>query len=142
MTLDAATRNAYLETEFWVYGQPRWALRIGVRSEPLAELLRQHVNKAGAGAAFISACNPFSQPLSADENAALHRQLGSELQAGGLPHWEGIGQHPGNGWPGEPSYLVLNLGCDEACSLGRRLQQNAIVWVGADAVPDLLVLVS
>jgi hypothetical protein len=63
-----------------------------------------------------------------------------ELAAQGKVLWPGVGQHPTNGWPGEPSYLVFGLTRSESVELALRLEQNATVWCGADAVPELLLL--
>jgi hypothetical protein len=51
-----------------------------------------------------------------------------------------IEQHPSNKWKGEPSLLVLGISRQQAMDLGDRLEQNAIVWCGPDAVPELVLL--
>jgi hypothetical protein len=51
-----------------------------------------------------------------------------------------MGQHPSNKWPGEEIFLVLGLYFEAAKALGERFGQNAIVWCGIDAVPQLIVL--
>jgi hypothetical protein len=38
---------------------------------------------------------------------------------------EGVGIHPGGGWPGEPSYLVLEIRRDLAIEIGQSYKQNA-----------------
>ena len=53
---------------------------------------------------------------------------------------EGMGEHPSGQWPGEPSFLILGLPLDAAKQLGARHEQNAIVWCGTDAVPQLILL--
>ena len=53
---------------------------------------------------------------------------------------QGLGEHPTNGWPGEASYLIFGLTLEAAKMLGMRLEQNAIVWTGADTVPQLVLL--
>jgi hypothetical protein len=52
----------------------------------------------------------------------------------------GIGVHPTGEWRGEPSYLVPGLSREAAEELGRQFEQNALIWSGADAVPELLLL--
>jgi hypothetical protein len=52
----------------------------------------------------------------------------------------GIGVHPTGEWRGEPSYLVPGLSRAAAEELGSRFEQNALIWSGADAVPELLLL--
>ena len=83
---------------------------------------------------------PFSQILDDEANAERHAALGQELGRRSLASIEGIGQHPSNLWPGEPSYLVFGLTLVAAKTLGTRLEQNAIVWTGTDAVPQLILL--
>jgi CubicO group peptidase (beta-lactamase class C family) len=78
--------------------------------------------------------------LTESENARRQRALASELRSRGLVFVDGVGQHPSNGWPGEPSMLVFGLTLDAARTLGTRLEQNAGVWSGADAVPHLILL--
>ena len=136
--LDAATLRAYRETEYRVQGEPGFVLRVGRPSPELAQLHRQE----GVGcSAFITACNPASQPLDVAANASRQAQLEAELAARGLSWLPAVGQHPTNQWPGEPSVLVLGLPLEEARLLGRQFGQNALVWTAADAVPQLVLLV-
>ncbi len=135
--LDAALIQAFHETEYRVAGDQPFTLRIGQVSPELQALQSRRRSEP---CAYITACNPFSQTVSPSENASRHAQLGAELSKRGLVHIEGIGQHPTNGWPGEPSYLIVGLDLEAARTLGNRLEQNAIVWIGADAVPELVLL--
>ena len=41
---------------------------------------------------------------------------------------------------GLASLLVFGLALEAAKSLGQSLEQNAIIWCGADCVPDLILL--
>ena len=90
--------------------------------------------------AYITALNPFSRALDVAANAERHAALGRELEQRSLASIEGLGQHPSNQWPGEASYLVFGLTLEAAKTLGTRLEQNAIVMAGADAVPQLILL--
>jgi hypothetical protein len=132
--IDAATLQAYRETEYRVALAPPLVLRVGVREPGLAELYRRH---GVAGAAFVTACNPRSRLLAPPDNALRNARLRRCLEAGGHPFFEGVGEHPGGAWPGEPSFLVLGLSARAAKALGRRFDQNAILWCGADAMPQL-----
>lgn len=73
-------------------------------------------------------------------NATAHARLGAELAAAGYRVVEGAGEDPEGRWPAERSYLVLGMALEAAKEIGRRYGQNAIVWVGADAAPELLLL--
>ena len=132
------TRQAFLDTHYRVLGATPFVLRINARCAPLAALHQRHGVSCSA---FITACNPYCRPLADDDNAQRHAALRDELARRGIPHLEGIGQHPSNDWPGEPSWLVIGIAEDAARELGTALEQAAIVWAGADAVPRLIELV-
>jgi hypothetical protein len=136
-TIDAATLQAYRETEYRAAADPPLVLHIGQLCKALAAL---HATHGVDTSAFLTACNPFSRPLRDAENALRQDDLKSDLQQLGIGFVEGIGQHPGNGWTGEPSVLALGLSLAEARSLGVRNEQNAIVWCDQDAVPQLILL--
>jgi hypothetical protein len=131
------TIQAYLETHYRVLGETPATLHIGQFNPALAALHEAH---HVACSAFITACNPFSRSLAADANDARQAALAHELDALGLTRIEGIGKHPSNNWPGEASFLVLGVALDVAKVLGENHGQNAIVWCGADAVPQLILL--
>lgn len=129
--------QAYLETEYRVSARPAFTLRVGQAS---AELLQtQQVHKVTCSA-FISACNPFSQPLDQTDNSARQAALAKELANRSLSFLPGIGQHPSNNWPGEDSFLVFGLTLEAAKALASQFEQNALIWSAADAVPQLVLL--
>ncbi len=136
-TIDAAMTQAYRETEYQVHGDQPFTLRIG---QNCAELAVSHKRHRVDCSAYITACNPYSQPLDDAANAKRYADLGHELRQRSLIAFEGVGQHPSNQWPGEASYLILGLTLEAAKVLGNRLEQNAIVWSGADAFPQLILL--
>lgn len=131
------TIQAYLETHYQVFGGAPATLQIGRFNPALSALHDAH---HVACSAFITACNPFSQNLDPQANAARQEALVRDLEALGLAFIEGIGKHPSNTWPGEASLLVLGATLDAAKALGEKHGQNAIVWCGADAVPQLILL--
>ena len=134
--LDQALIDAYLETEYRVHAEPPFKLRIGVHSTALCELHRQH----GGISAFITAFNPYSRQLSETKNLARQEQLRVELLGAGYHFIPGIGQHPSNDWPGEPSFLVISISAEAAKALGKKYEQRAIVWNRADGTPELVLL--
>ena len=137
-TLDSGIIGAYQATNFQVNAEHSFTLNIGVRCQTLDVLYTSNrVNSA----AFITASNPFSQPLSEDENRLRNANLTEEINQLGLKFIAGIGQDPERKWPDEDSILVLGLGLEDAKSLGKNYEQNAIVWCDADAVPYLILLV-
>jgi hypothetical protein len=134
--ISSSILTVYLETDYRVSVEPPFALRVGKTSEPLTKLYRQHGTNC---AAFITACNPHSRKFGDAANAKKQAELAQELTQRGLMFIEGEGRHPSGGWA-EPSYLVLGLSLDEAKVLGRRYEQNAVIWCGTDAVPELVPL--
>lgn len=136
-TLPAELIHAYLETEYRVHGAPGFALRVGVASPDLLALQARH---GVAASAFLTAWNPESRALDPDTNAKRQALLADEIRRLGLAALPGVGQDPAAAWPGEESVLVPGLGLDAAKVLGARFGQNAIVWAGADGVPQLVLL--
>lgn len=135
--IDAVTVQAYLETDYIVHAADTFAFKVGSSNTELAGLYAAHGSDCSA---FITAFNPFSKQLDAGENSQRQSSLEAELTRRGLKYFPGIGQHPSNLWPGEPSFLVLGITLESAKTLGARFEQNAIVWSGSDAVPQLVLL--
>lgn len=131
------TIQAYRETEYRITGEQSLVLRIAEHNEPLSRLYKS--NKLDS-CAFITACNPCSRCLSDTGNAHRHEELGRELQSRGLKFFQGEGKRPAGDWPAEMSYLILGLSLEAAKILGKKYEQNAIVWCGSDAMPLLVLL--
>lgn len=129
--------QAFRETEYRVHCVPPFALRVGILSTELASTHKRYRVDCSA---YITAVNPLSKKLDDACNAERHTALRKELKRSSLNFIEGVGRHPSNQWPGEASYLVFGLTLEAAKSLGARLEQNGIVWAGADAVPQLILL--
>jgi hypothetical protein len=112
-------------------------LRVGVHSLQLALL---HQTWRTQCSAFITACNPLGTIVDEAVNTERQAALAQELTRLDRPALHGIGQHPSGDWPAEPSYWVPGLTQQAAQNLGTQFQQNAIVWAGVDAVPELILL--
>lgn len=136
-TLDAATVQAYRDTEYRVHGDAPFTLRVGEASAALSAAHQRHRVDCSA---YLTACNPASRALDDAANAQRHAALGRELDQRSLASLPGVGSHPSNERPGEASYLAFGLSLQAARTLGTRLEQDAIVWIGADAVPQLILL--
>ena len=119
---------------------PRLASSLARYCSTCSALAAAHKRYRVECSAYITACNPFSQILDDAANAERHAALGREISQRSLASIEGIGQHPSNQWPGEASHLIFGLTLEAAKALGTRLEQNAIVWAGGDAVPQLILL--
>jgi hypothetical protein len=135
--IEASTLKAYQETEYQILGPVRVILRVGVQSPELALL---HHSRRTQCSAFITACNPLGTIVTDAVNAERQAALAEELTRQGRPAIPGIGRHPTGNWPGEPSYWVPGLTREAAQNLGTQFQQNAIIWAGSDAVPELILL--
>ena len=112
-------------------------LKISEKSEELVDLLKSRRSEA---CAFVTAFNPLGELLSHEQNSDLQKRLEEEIQFRGLTYIAGEGKHPVGDWPGETSYLVFDLSLEAAKTLGRKFNQNAIVWCDLDAVPQLILL--
>jgi hypothetical protein len=134
MGLDAELIAEYLATSYRVIEGRLFSLKVGEMNLDLKEVYEdQKVNSA----AFITACNPFSNMLSNEENSQRMELLKADIAAMSLKVLCGIGESASGNWSGEPSLLVLGITLDQAQCLGRKYQQNAIIWCGPDAVPRL-----
>lgn len=131
------TIQAYLETHYRVFGATPTTLKVGEANPALAAL---HGAQRVQCSAFITACNPFSQRCDDESNAVRLDSLARELKQRGLAFIDGVGEHPSNEWPGEASFLVLGLLREAAKMLGTQYGQNAILWSGDDATPQLVLL--
>ena len=74
------------------------------------------------------------------ENSNLQKQLDEEIKFRGLNSIPGEGKHPIGDWPGESSFLIFDLSLESAKTLGRKFNQNAVVWCNQDAIPQLILL--
>ena len=135
--IPADTLRAYRETLFIVHTAEPIVLRIDVAN---ASLLQMYRDTGTDRCAFITACNPHSQQRGDAANAERQAKLERDLKEQSWVIWGGIGEHPSGLWAGEPSFLVLGISIDDAQGLGRKYEQNAIVWCGPDAVPKLELL--
>jgi hypothetical protein len=129
--------QAYLETNFHVRSEKPFVIRIGELS---AEINSLHQTKRVNSSCFITSCNPESKQFSQVENRTRLNALKSDKSLQDFELVEGLGQHPINSWEGEESFLVLGISLAKATEVGRKYDQNAIVWIGSDAIPQLILL--
>ena len=130
--------RAYLASDYRLgHTDQDIVLTIGKRSERLATLFAARGVNCGA---FITAYNPQGTIQSDAANAKGHAELASKLNELGRQTIEGSGSEEGTDWPAEKSFFALGLDLDTAKALGSHFHQDAIVWVGPDAVPQLILL--
>lgn len=130
--------RAYMATDYRLgHTDQDIVLTISKHSERLATLFAGNGVNCGA---FLTAYNPQGTILSDAANAQGHAELASKLQELGLQAIEGSGSEEGTEWPAEKSYFALGLALEPAKAIGIHFDQDAIVWVGPDAVPQLILL--
>jgi hypothetical protein len=109
-------------------------------NEPSLPLRRIYASTGAQCALFITAFNPYGCICDAAVNEDAHHVLGARLAAL-TPHvLEGAGRDIFGKWPAEKSFLALGITRDLARQLGVEFGQDAIVWCGIDAVPELVLL--
>lgn len=123
----AALEAAYRATTYVAWG-PAGAeirIRVGEQHPGLDALLEAQ----GAGCwAFLTPCNPRSEPQSDHVNATRVAALRTDLDEHGYRYWEGAGVGEGTDWPPEPSFLVLGISRSVASELAVRYEQYAFVF--------------
>ena len=130
--------KAFENTNYLVHSKVgSFALRVGEYSAELSKIYQASNQVCGA---FVTAYNPYSEQRDEASNRAAQSRLNEHLRAVAPLILEGEGKDPEGKWPGEPSYFAL--GIDEVASrlIGQQFHQDAIIWVGADAVPKLILL--
>ena len=134
--LPAPLLQAYAATQYGLQGLD-WHLSIGQHQPALAAHFTRHAVQC---ATYLTACNPYSTPLTAAENAQRMNELRQALQKAGWSWLDGQGRDPSGQWPPEDSVLVWGMPDSTARAWGAQWQQNAVVFCGADCVPQLLLL--
>jgi hypothetical protein len=102
-------------------------LRIGEPNPALDELLRAHGCRDWA---YLTACNPGSRMLSAEDNRRRQQRLESHLAVDGFVFYRGNGipdPEQDAHWPPEASVLVPGIAPDRAARLAREYGQLAFV---------------
>ena len=137
MTLPAELFKAYIDTAYRVYdGNNVETLRIGEESDFMTARMRQ---LEVTTACLITAWNPYSEPAGDTENRARNAALETEIRNAGLLLLPGKGENTRGGWPGEESILVFGPTRALATRWCRQFRQHAVVWVGSNGVPLLLL---
>ena len=129
--------SAYRATRYRVFASPDFELAIGQPSSALADLYRTH---AVNSAAFLTGWNPEGNLQNETANREAFARLQERVTSLVVKVISGFGEDPDGAWAGEESLLALGLGREISCEIGAEFRQNAIVWAGADAVPELILL--
>lgn len=135
-TLAKPLLQAYYATHYCLHGC-QWYLQLGQKQPALAPYYQRHAVQC---AAYLSACNPLGELLPDHLNQRRMEQLRQALQRAGWAFLNGKGHDPDGNWPGEDSVLVWGMSEVTARAWGQQWNQNAVVFIGADQVPQLVLL--
>lgn len=112
------------------------SFHIGKESAELRTLLEKNNSDCWG---FITAFNPFSQKLSTEENIHRDKLLKKELRDQNLRFIDGVGcDSSGKVWVPEKSVFVFDIDLVTAVNIGRRFEQNAIVFGSRKILPELV----
>ena len=134
--------RAYLATDYRLgHTAQDIVLTIGKRSDRLAAMFAAKGVNCGA---FLTAYNPRGTLQPEAANHLAHAQLATQLAQLGHEVVAGSGSAAGGDrgpeWAAEESYFALGMALETAKAMGTHFDQDAIVWVGADAEPQLVLL--
>ena len=132
--IDEDLQNAYKKAVYRIF-KPEISWKVGEHSSELDQLLLQYDVEV---ATFVTACNPHSRLLPAQENAARNTELRQVLEKREYSYLDGQGEDPQGHWPAEVSYLVLDMDEVNARLLGRQFSQNAVLVITAGQAVRLL----
>ncbi|NJK54691.1 MAG: DUF3293 domain-containing protein [Pleurocapsa sp. SU_5_0] len=123
---NAALTMAYEQAIYEVYyGQETIKIYIGEYCRSLDYLIAKCDYPAWA---LITAANPYSQPLSELENQQRQQKLIEYLQELPWSWLDALGKDRTGVWTPEPSLLLLGIDRIEAIAVGRKFEQNALVY--------------
>jgi hypothetical protein len=115
---------------------PNIDIYLGKENEVLRSFLKEQSFDSWC---FITAWNPFSKALSLEENIALNKKLENDLSIYTI--FPAAGKDTLGDWPPEPSLFVANITEDQAIALGKKYQQNAILYGTFNEPARLITLV-
>jgi uncharacterized membrane protein (UPF0127 family) len=133
-TISSANLEEYKATDYIVYNTDL-VIKIGEINKHIDNLLQKHEANTWA---FITAYNPYSKFLTDTENINLHKNLINLTSNYITFEGEGKGQNPD--WKPEKSLLILGLLRNDALTMGKHLNQNAIVFGEKDSKAELLLV--
>jgi hypothetical protein len=116
-------RQSYLETIY----------HVGDEAFTLSARATGYLLFAGRRFSLITAQNPFSQVLSEAENLERNRKMQLELEARSWAYGDSSGTSPDQAWR-EDGFVIWDAPLEDVLELGRRFEQNAIVYGEAGRV--------
>ena len=126
--------DAYKNTKYKVF-EPTITIEIGKFNKDLNNLILNHNSNEWA---FITAYNPYSKVLTNDENKIRHYELKELTENYVTFEGHGVGEDPT--WEPELSLFIIGISKDDASEIGKKFEQNAIVYGVVNNPPELLIL--
>lgn len=123
------------EQAIYQIDQPLMRLLIGIPNPEFMEFLRK---KESSCWAILTAVNPRSVILEESENKRRMEELRKELTH--YTVYPGRALDPSGEWPPEENLLILDIDREEATFLGKKWEQNAILFGGNDGRGKLIWL--
>ena len=125
-SLDQTLLVAYLRTRYWVEwpDNNRDFLTIGA---PFHSAFASNL-------AIITAYNPHSIMQDEQENARRNAELYQELTTRPFRILSAKNEGSDDTWPPEPGFCMLDIPFWEAVYIGRKFNQNALVWADQQGV--------
>ena len=137
ITISPHLLEQYESADYYIEAIPPFVLKIGIYSYELSKIYEtSHQTKA----ALITASNPRSKKLPNEINKVRNKNLEEMIQETGLNYIYGEGKCGQDDWDGEESLLILGIDQKQAMVIGQAFDQNAIVWCGKNAIPELILL--
>ena len=137
-TLSKALIEAYSKANYKILVEPAFSFKIGQKNLKLCAFLHSHNSNT---AAYVTAFNPQSKKTSYSLNLTFQEKLYNILSKSTYAFFEGCGKDPNKVWPEEPGFLILSIPELNAINLGKKFNQNAIVWIEKNGAPKLVNLI-
>ena len=134
LNIDQRTLQAYINTTYSTE-KPELSIKIGEVNRPLNIFLFDNNSYSWA---FVSASNPYSTVISEEENEFRHNDLMENVKSMNLRFCEGLGIPGDKDWKAEKSLLILDISRKDAIELGKKHNQNAIVFGMLNQAPELV----
>ncbi len=129
--------EGYESTDYLIKSDPDILFKVGEPCEGITKLFARHGVDCGA---FITAFNPQGNIVSDEQNQKNHELLTQEIQQRAIPFLTCIGSPASATWPPEIGFFLLGADLSFAKEAGQKFDQDAIVWVPHNAVPQLVLL--
>jgi hypothetical protein len=126
--------EAYKNTKYIVFDL-NLTIVIDKSNLEINELLVKYNTKE---CAFITAYNPYSRVLTNEENRIRHIELIEMTENYVTFEGHGVGEDPT--WEPELSLFIIGISKVEASKIGKKFEQNAIVFGELNNSPELIIL--